>query len=264
MRQLLRGEKILRPWLGLFICSVLFMGAVYLHLRQEGGLKGLWGGVSSPTPGVSFYSYGKEVLLGEDPNEEKLNTDVDFGSGLSKELVSHKSPSVDLEVLGVKVIPSANNNHLDTVSAAPITVLTSRKSSKPCSLPASIYGEYEAREEELRELEIEIEKQKREVDAKVRYLEKVREQLTFLLKKGVDRNEARIKKLVNFYSSMRPQSAAQIINGIDEDLAVDILAKMRKLQAAAIMNRLEPQKVQKLSEKFVGYRQPSVSYLKKK
>ena len=112
-------------------------------------------------------------------------------------------------------------------------------------------GELEARKRELKELEFDIENQKSKIKTKIRYLEEMREQLTSLLKKGIAVNEERVKKLVGFYSSMQPQHAARIISNIDEDLAVAILGQMRRAQAAEIMNQLEPQKVQKLSEKFM-------------
>ena len=44
----------------------------------------------------------------------------------------------------------------------------------------------------------------------------------------------------------------KIIHNMNEDLAVVVLSHMKKISVAQIMNRLQPKKVQRLSEKFVG------------
>ena len=114
------------------------------------------------------------------------------------------------------------------------------------------------RERELREMAMDIEKQRQEIETKILYLEKVRDQLSHLLKKPALSQEAKIKKLVHFYSYMKPQNAAQIIGALDENLAVAILEQMKKLHAAKIVSEMEPQKVQKISEKLarISYKGP--------
>ena len=67
-------------------------------------------------------------------------------------------------------------------------------------------------------------------------------------------DEGKIKRLVDFYSNMKPQKAAKILTKINEDLAVEVLGKMKKKNAADIMNLLEPKKARVLSEKFAGYK----------
>ena len=53
---------------------------------------------------------------------------------------------------------------------------------------------------------------------------------------------------------MKPQSAAKVFEEIDEDLAVEVLGKMKKKQMAEILNLLKPDKAQRLSERFAGYK----------
>lgn len=113
--------------------------------------------------------------------------------------------------------------------------------------------ELDLREKELEELEQELNKQKAEVEARIQYLETVRRDIAGVLKDRVELDQEKVKKLVEFYSSMKPAQAAQIISSLNEDLAIGVLSNMKKKNAAEIMNLLEPAKAQSLSEKFAGY-----------
>ncbi|MCB0407058.1 MAG: hypothetical protein KDD34_02575 [Bdellovibrionales bacterium] len=113
--------------------------------------------------------------------------------------------------------------------------------------------ELDQRETELEELERELNKQKQEVESRIQYLEKVRREIAGVLKDRVEVDQEKVNKLVEFYSNMKPSQAAQIISNIDEDLAIGVLSKMKKKNAAEILNMIEPQKAKKLSERFAGY-----------
>lgn len=113
--------------------------------------------------------------------------------------------------------------------------------------------ELDLRQKELNELEEELQKQRKEIEARIKHLEQVREQIASVLKDRVQIDQEKVDKLVEVYATMRPQQAAQVISTINEDLAIEILAKMKKKSAAAILNLLDPAKAQKLSEKFAGY-----------
>jgi flagellar motility protein MotE (MotC chaperone) len=56
------------------------------------------------------------------------------------------------------------------------------------------------------------------------------------------------------YSNMKAPQAAKVFETMDEDLAVEILGRMKKKNAADIMNLLKPEKAQILSEMFAGYK----------
>lgn len=114
--------------------------------------------------------------------------------------------------------------------------------------------ELDQREKELVELEAELQKQKVELDKRIKELQEVREQIATLLKDRVEVDQAKVDKLVEFYSNMKPKQAAEIIGTIDEDLAIEVLGKMKKKNAAEIMNLLPPTKAQTLSEKYAGYK----------
>lgn len=114
--------------------------------------------------------------------------------------------------------------------------------------------ELDHREKELAELEEELQKQKVELDKRIVQLEEMRNQIAQVLKDRVEVDQEKVTKLVDLYSNMKPKQAADIIGTINEDLAVEVLAKMKKKNAAEIMNLLPADKARALSEKYTGYR----------
>lgn len=114
--------------------------------------------------------------------------------------------------------------------------------------------ELDQREVELNKLEEELQKQKVVLENKMKELDQIREKISTQLSNQVQMDEEKVAKLVEFYSSMKPANAAKILSTINEDLAVEVLGKMKKKEAAEILNLLEPDKSQKLSEKYAGYK----------
>lgn len=133
-------------------------------------------------------------------------------------------------------------------------------SNKPVSTELSQFEnlrqrkeQLDQREKELAALEAELQKQKVELDKKIAELQDLRGQISDILKNRVELDQQKVDKLVDLYSNMKPQQAAAVIATINEDLAVQILAKMKKKNAAAIMNLLPAEKAKVLSEKYTGY-----------
>lgn len=114
--------------------------------------------------------------------------------------------------------------------------------------------ELDAREAELNKLDEELQKQKTELDKRIQYLEQIRAQIGTTLKSKVSADQEKVDKLVLFYSGMKPAQAAKVMENINEELAVGILDKMKKKNAADILNAMEAKKAQKLSEVLAGYK----------
>lgn len=114
--------------------------------------------------------------------------------------------------------------------------------------------ELDKREEDLNRLEAEISQQREEVEQKLKELEDVRRKISSVLEEKVQVDDQRVENLVQFYSNMKAPQAAKIIETIDEGLAVQVIARMKKKNAADIMNLLKPEKAQAISERYVGYR----------
>lgn len=114
--------------------------------------------------------------------------------------------------------------------------------------------ELDQREAELNKLEEELQQQKLLLDKRVQELTDLRAKIADAMKERVEVDKEKVDKLVEFYSNMKPQQAAKIIESLDEDLAVETLSRMKKKNAAEIMNLLDSKKAQAISEKFAGYR----------
>lgn len=110
------------------------------------------------------------------------------------------------------------------------------------------------REEELARMDQELQTQKVELEKRLKELEEVRRGISSVLEDKVKVDDKKVDTLVLMYSDMKPPQAAKVFETMDEDLAVEILGRMKKKNAADIMNLLKPEKAQSLSEKFAGYK----------
>jgi flagellar motility protein MotE (MotC chaperone) len=115
------------------------------------------------------------------------------------------------------------------------------------------------KEEELKKLEAEVVAQRESIDKKLEEVEAIRKQISQQLEERVKADEQKIDTLVQVYSQMKPPQAAKVFETIDEDLAVEILTKMKKKSAADILNLLKPDRAQSLSEKYAGYKRKPAS-----
>ncbi len=114
--------------------------------------------------------------------------------------------------------------------------------------------ELDAREEELNRLESELQTQKIELDKRLKDLEEMRTKISQMLEQRVKADDQKVDTLVQMYSNMKAPQAAKVFETMDEDLAIEILGRMKKKSAADIMNLLPAEKAQTLSEMFAGYK----------
>ena len=113
--------------------------------------------------------------------------------------------------------------------------------------------ELDLREAELAKLEEELHKRKLELEEKIKQLEVTRSKISETLKTRVASDQEKVDKLVQVYSSMKPQQAAKVIETLNEDLAVEILDKMKKKSAAEVLDMMNAKKARRLSEMLTGY-----------
>lgn len=114
--------------------------------------------------------------------------------------------------------------------------------------------ELDAREEELNRMEAELQQQKEALNKRLDELEKTRRGISSVLEEKVQADDKKVDNLVQMYTNMKPQQAAKAFEEMDEDLAIDILGRMKKKSAAEIMNLVKPEKVKLFTEKYAGYK----------
>ncbi|MNJ93210.1 hypothetical protein D3C87_108890 [compost metagenome] len=143
------------------------------------------------------------------------------------------------------------------VAAAPVEKKASDMSSEEIDHLTKLNDrkkELDAREEELNRMESELAVQKVELEKRMKELEEMRSKISTVLDDRVKADEGKIDTLVQMYTNMKAPQAAKIFETMDEDLAVELLGRMKKKNAADIMNLLKPEKAQVFSEKYAGYK----------
>ncbi len=113
----------------------------------------------------------------------------------------------------------------------------------------------DAREASLNKLDEELQKQKEDLEKRLAALEDVRAKISAKLEDKVKSDGDKVSSLVSVYSNMKPAQAAIILQGLNEDLAVEILTKMKNKNAAEILNMMDPEKAKHLSERFAGFKE---------
>jgi flagellar motility protein MotE (MotC chaperone) len=171
------------------------------------------------------------------------------GEALAEDVKSSKeaSPGAKQDIAKESDVKNADkagekNSHPANEDVSYLSKLTDRKK------------DLDAREEELNRQETELQAQKNELDNRIKELEGMRVKISSMLEERVKADDQKVETLVQVYSNMKPPQAAKVFETMDEDLVVEILGRMKKKNAADIMNLLKPEKAQIISEKYAGYK----------
>lgn len=99
-----------------------------------------------------------------------------------------------------------------------------------------------AREKRLEKRERELSLLEEEFQRKKQALEK-REAL-------YENQEAKWQKLADYYNDMKPDAAAAILAKMDDQIAIEIIRRMRKEQVPIIMMKMDPERASEISRKM--------------
>ena len=115
--------------------------------------------------------------------------------------------------------------------------------------------ELKKREEELRIKEVRLEA----LEAKVRKdLEKIEKSISESKEQmGLqdEKTKENVAALIKVYSSMKPEEAANLVEAIDEDLALKIVSGMKSKIAGQVLSKLDVKVAKRISEKLAGKRE---------
>ncbi len=115
--------------------------------------------------------------------------------------------------------------------------------------------ELKKREEALRVKEVRLEA----LEAKVRKdLEKIEKSISASKEQmGVqdETTKENVEALIKVYSSMKPEEAANLVEAIDEDLALKIVSGMKSKIAGQVLSKLDVKVAKRISEKLAGKRE---------
>lgn len=177
---------------------------------------------------------------------ERLVKRIEFQ--MTGEAIAENTPAKPVAAAAAadaKIDPAAEQKTSANMTAEDLDHLTKLNDRKK---------ELDAREEELGRQEVELQTQKTELDKRLKELEEMRGKISSMLEERVKADDQKIDTLVQMYSNMKAPQAAKVFETMDEDLVVELLGRMKKKNAADIMNLLKPEKAQIISEKYAGYK----------
>jgi flagellar motility protein MotE (MotC chaperone) len=112
-----------------------------------------------------------------------------------------------------------------------------------------------SREERVKTREKALESLEKEIQERMGEIEKTRQQLAELVKRNEalvkeqkELQQGRIEHLVSAYKGMRPESAGQLVNNLEDDVAVAILSAMPGRSAGQILANVDPKKAARLTK----------------
>jgi flagellar motility protein MotE (MotC chaperone) len=113
-------------------------------------------------------------------------------------------------------------------------------------------AELKAQEEELSAI-------RDELNGKIEQLTRLRNEIRADLAKKDEVEGQKLKQLVKVYSSIKPQKAAELIEKLDRNFAVDLLSQMKGESVGAILSFLDKEKGARIIEGLGGRDQAYVS-----
>ncbi|MFW5837987.1 MAG: MotE family protein, partial [Desulfovibrionaceae bacterium] len=154
-------------------------------------------------------------------------------------------PGVKLKVLADSDAMAAEN---DQDSQIP--------EDKPETVSDADWQALKDRKEELDRRERSLEALEKELDQKLEKLTELQADIQKMLKQANTVKDKKIKHLVEVYANMKAKQAADVIETMDQDLAVKILSGMRGRQAGEILTYVSAKKAAKLSEELTKLQVP--------
>ncbi len=130
------------------------------------------------------------------------------------------------------------------------------KAVRPSNMPEADWKALKAKEDELARKERSLRTLEQNLDRKLAELSSLEKRLKKMIADADVLKDKKIKHLVGVYTAMKAKKAAQVIESLDKDLAVKILAGMRGRSAGAILGFVEPKKAAKLSEALTKLQVP--------
>lgn len=106
------------------------------------------------------------------------------------------------------------------------------------------------REQSLVAKEADLRAAEEKMSERLAELTRLREEINGLLEKLDTDREARVVHLVKMFESMRPPSAAAILEKTDESIALEVLERMNKSKAGKVLAAMDPAKAAKFSERI--------------
>lgn len=110
--------------------------------------------------------------------------------------------------------------------------------------------EIDLRKKELKSLEGGVDKKLAEIDNKLKSLQSLQDQIEKLLEEKSVAEQKQIESLAKIYEKMTPAKAALALTGLEQQLASDLIGKMKVKAAAKILDQVSKQKTSAISTTY--------------
>jgi flagellar motility protein MotE (MotC chaperone) len=141
---------------------------------------------------------------------------------------------------------------------APGTALAAADQPVQAQPPASNLSReaMQRRQEELARKEQTLKVLEEDLDERLERLQALEARLQAMLKEAEETKNAKFRHLVDVLSNMKAKQAAEVLETLDERIAVRVLSGMRGRQAGEILTFVKPAKAARLSEALARVQLP--------
>ena len=133
---------------------------------------------------------------------------------------------------------------------------TSEEQKCPDAVDPKLRESLERRQSELDNRQEELNAMEVRVNDKLEEMQALEGRIKMMLKDAQTLQDEKLRHLVDVYTNMKPKQAAQVLETLNEQTAVRILAAMRGRQAGEILTNVSPEKAAKLSEMLTKMQLP--------
>lgn len=169
------------------------------------------------------------------------------------------APEISAKESVAESTPSASIEGTTNAGAAPAPTTPFMKKASACLTDEASIQDFQDLKRQLAKREQELKKREEEITAKeqalseeLKKIDAVRDEIKSAQTTGEARNEEKIAKLVETFETMSPKSAAPIVAGLDERLAVEAMSRVSSAKLGKILAAMEPKKSAPLAEKIAG------------
>ena len=78
-------------------------------------------------------------------------------------------------------------------------------------------------------------------------MEKLQASIEALLVKHDDQTEQQMQSLVKIYSNMKPKDAARIFEGLDMQVLLEVIGRMKERKTAPILAQMNPKRAEQVT-----------------
>lgn len=113
----------------------------------------------------------------------------------------------------------------------------------------------DGRENRMQQREALMKVTEQRIEEKIAELDQIRVEIKELLGEQSEEEEKRLQSLVKIYSGMKPKDAAAILDNLDINILLQVVARMSERKTAPIMAAMNIQKAQELTTLLAEQRQ---------